>query len=148
MGRSTMVSMMRCPGNDPTRQHDSERQAERDGHDQAHGGRDQAQSQRVEHGRRPDRSTERTIEHGPNHERDDGHGQEERREKGDAKHERPVPRGCHALGGRNPKRSSTACPEGPASQSRNAWAAAGIGVLPITTPAYVARTFAPSGIGI
>ena len=39
----------------PARQHDRERQSEVDGHDQAHGGRDQAQRERVEHDRRGDR---------------------------------------------------------------------------------------------
>ena len=58
------------------------------------------------------------------------------------------PRGGAHDGGRNPNSLRTACPSGPASQVRNACAAAAFGDAFTTTPAYVAGTLASAGISI
>src|SRR6185437_13783917 len=54
--------------------------------------------------------------------------------------------GDQSAGGRKPNVWRIACPSGPASQSRNAWAVGACADAFTTTPAYVAGTFAVSGI--
>src|SRR4029077_17594883 len=92
----------------------------------------------------PERRRERAVDEGPDDEDGDRRPEAQAEQDRDPR-QRARLRAADHDGGRNPNVARIAWPSGPASQVRNAPAAAAFVEAFTTTPAYVAGTFAAAG---